>query len=162
MTDPVAEAAAKIAADASPSSTEPSLIDEIKEGMHELAEKVEHLIHPDAPVPNEPAAGAEQASSGSETSAPTASETGAEVPNVAPAAAEQPVTPPSAPPVSTPAGIVGTVASSADEPAPPTSGVRAVILTHTAAIRHHLSIRGFEQSAVADIHAELDAIEKWL
>ncbi|CAG4900668.1 hypothetical protein [Paraburkholderia saeva] len=44
MTDPVAEAAAQLAA--TPSSTEPSLIDEIKAGIHTLEEKAEHLIHP--------------------------------------------------------------------------------------------------------------------
>lgn len=44
MSDPVAEAAAQLAAQ----QNEPSLITEIKEGMHDLAEKVEHLIHPEA------------------------------------------------------------------------------------------------------------------
>lgn len=48
MSDPVAQAAAQIASDAAPSSTEPSIIDEIKEGVHDLAEKVDHLIHPQA------------------------------------------------------------------------------------------------------------------
>lgn len=43
MTDPVAEAAAQLAAT-------PNLIDEIKEGIHTLEEKVEHFIHPDAPA----------------------------------------------------------------------------------------------------------------
>ena len=48
MSDPVAQAAAQIAADAAPSSTEPSIIDEIKQGIHTLEEKVEHFIHPDS------------------------------------------------------------------------------------------------------------------
>lgn len=46
MTDPVAEAAANLAKQ----HAEPTLIEEIKEGMHELAEKVEHLIHPETSV----------------------------------------------------------------------------------------------------------------
>lgn len=48
MSDPVAQAAAQIAADAAPSSTEPSIIDEIKQGIHTLEEKVEHFIHPES------------------------------------------------------------------------------------------------------------------
>ena len=36
------------------------------------------------------------------------------------------------------------------------------IRSHLAAIKHHLSVRGFELSLVADIHAELDAIERFL
>ncbi|MFK4444651.1 hypothetical protein ABH944_004845 [Caballeronia udeis] len=48
MSDPVAEAAAALAA----RQAEPSLIDEIKDGMHDLAEKVEHLIHPEADAGN--------------------------------------------------------------------------------------------------------------
>lgn len=65
MSDPVAEAAAQLAAQQS----EPSLITEIKEGMHELAEKVEHLIHPESTEgPNAadtlPAGGATDAGTG--------------------------------------------------------------------------------------------------
>ena len=231
MTDPIAEAAANL--NAQP-ATDPSLFEEIKDTIHDLEEKVEHLIHPEAthvaaePTPvaaggadaapvadvapevaapsTEPVASApvveEQAStiapveagnaeaasaavastvveaSAPSEPAPVASEgnaapaaagpsseepasVAADLPNAAIAAAEQPVTPLSAPDASMPAGIVGTVESSV-EPAPPTSGVRAVILGHIANIRNHLSVRGFELSAVADIHNELAAIEKWL
>jgi hypothetical protein len=127
MTDPVAEAAAKI--EAEQNTAEPSILERLEEGVHDLAEKVEHLIHPDAaPISTEP------------------------VPNAAPAAAEQPATPPSAPPASTPTGTASSVASSA----------ASAIKGHIAAVKHHLTIRGFEQSVVADIHTELDAIEKWL
>ncbi|RKE36655.1 hypothetical protein B0G76_2857 [Paraburkholderia sp. BL23I1N1] len=48
MSDPVAEASAKIAADAAPSSSEPSIISEIVDEFKSLGEKVEHLIHPGA------------------------------------------------------------------------------------------------------------------
>lgn len=47
MSDPVAQAAAQIAADAAPSSTEPTgIIGEIVNEFHKLEEKVEHFIHP--------------------------------------------------------------------------------------------------------------------
>lgn len=235
MTDPVAEAAAKIAADAAPSSTEPSLLEKAINTIHDLEEKVEHLIHPETPpnvatVALEATSGATVsatalASEGSEApnaltvstsgtqpeskpSADTSTTTGSatssggeagnvlaaatasslpqsstpavqtlpetsmqtltvssanvETPNAAPAAVEQLGSQTSAAPVSTPDGIPGIVVSSPTEPvklAPPaTSAIRAGI----ANIKHHLSIRGFEQSAVADIHAELEAIERWL
>jgi hypothetical protein len=77
---------------------------------------------------------------------------GVDSPNVAPAAAAQPATQPSVLVASMPAGT-------------PTTGVSSPagrIRSHLSAIRTHLSIRGFEQSAVADIHKELDAIERWL
>lgn len=48
--DPIAQAAAQIHADAAPSSTEPSLIEEFAEGLHTLEQKFEHLIHPSAEV----------------------------------------------------------------------------------------------------------------
>lgn len=92
-----------------------------------------------------------------------------EVPNAVLAAAVQPDTPPSAEPVSTPAGIPGIVVSSA-EPLKTVGATPSMIAAchidkireSIANIKHHLSIRGFEQSAVQDIHAELEAIEKWL
>lgn len=213
MTDPVAEAAANLAKQHS----EPGLIEEIKEGMHELAEKVEHLIHPEA-VPNvEPVALLEAsvapvdiadapaealsspeapasavAPSGEVPNAPPASTSGtlpestpsapsesplptgspsteANLPNAAPAAAEQRIIAASAQDASIPVGIQGVVTSAASIHVFPDDdfvhlhpSTVNVIRTHIAAIKHHLSIRGFEQSAVADIHAELDAIEKWL
>lgn len=221
MTDPVAEAAAKIAADAAPSSTEPTgIIGDIVNEFHKLEEKVEHLIHPEAvsvgienkaslasaPIaeggalimaeteaptveaPGEALPSGTPADSGtspgSSGPASTASEAGnvaaaagagepvagavaaagGDIPNAAPAAVVQPVIAASAPAASTPAGIPGIVASSVAEPVSvkPTSLASGNIRSSIAAIKHHLSIRGFEQSAVADIHAELDAIEKWL
>jgi hypothetical protein len=50
MSDPVAEAAAALSA--APSSTEPTLLERAMETIHTLEAKVEHLIHPDAPVPD--------------------------------------------------------------------------------------------------------------
>jgi hypothetical protein len=146
MTDPVAEAAEKI--EAEQKTAEPTILERLEEGVHDLAEKVEHLIHPDAaPISTEPVPNA----------APTepagaATPAVGDAPNAVPAAAEQPVTQPSAPPASTPTGTASSVASSA----------ASAIKGHIAAVKHHLTIRGFEQSVVADIHTELDAIEKWL
>lgn len=275
MTDPIAEAAAKIAADAAPSSTEPSLLEKAINTIHDLEAKVEHLIHPETPpnvatVALEATSGATVsttalASEGSEapnaltvstsgtqpeskssadTSTTTGSATssggdagnvlaaatasslpqsstsavqtlpetsmqkstvssenveagnvigavqsatdgsatamnldassstltsqanallpGGEVPNVAPAAVEKLGSQTSAAPVSTPDGIPGIVASSPAEPVKLASAATSGIKSNIANIKHHLSIRGFEQSAVADIHAELEAIEKWL
>lgn len=80
MTDPVAEAAAQLAA--APSSTEPSLIDEIKEGIHTLEEKVEHFIHPDAPA---------VAQAGEQPSLPASGDAGtADLPNAAASLAASP------------------------------------------------------------------------
>ena len=195
MTDPVAEAAAQLAAQAAPE--QPGIISEIVDEFKALGEKVEHLIHPDAPEVAQPGESTTLSSNSSgsvsEASASpesignaanaiaespmstkneevTASGAGAttetaiagEVPNVAPAAAEQPATPPSVPPASTPAGIVGIVASSEAEPVTLASAAAAGIRVHIAAIKSHLRIHGFEQSVVADIHAQLDSIEKWL
>jgi hypothetical protein len=77
---------------------------------------------------------------------------GGDSPNAAPAADAQPATQPSVQAVSTPAGMPTTGVSL------PANGIRASL----QAIRNHLRIRGFEQSAVADIHKELEAIERWL
>jgi hypothetical protein len=56
VTDPVAQAAAQIAADAAPSSTEPNLLERAMETIHTLEAKVEHLIHPEtAPAVSMPA-----------------------------------------------------------------------------------------------------------
>jgi hypothetical protein len=158
MTDPVAEAAAKI--EAEQKTAEPTILERLEEGVHDLAEKVEHLMHPDAPAVAQPgeagvAAGVVATPAGSDASAATADAAPSSTepaPNAAPAAEEQPAMPPSAPPASTPTGTANSVASSA----------ASAIKGHIAAVKHHLSIRGFEQSVVADIHTELDAIEKWL
>lgn len=230
MTDPVAEAAAKIAADAAPSSTEPSLLEKAMDTIHDLEAKVEHLIHPEtrpnvatvaleatsgatvsatalasegSEVPNvlpasasvtlpESASSADTlttngsatssggdagnveavatASSLAESSTPSAPplpeiltpSSASEVPNAAPAVVAQPAMAPSAEPVSMPAGIPGIVVSSPAEPVKLTPAATSAIRGGIANIKNHLSIRGFEQSAVADIHAELEAIEKWL
>lgn len=58
MTDPVAEAAAQIAAQQAPEQT--GIVGALVEGMHKLEEKVEHLLHPGTPG-NEPAVAAESA-----------------------------------------------------------------------------------------------------
>jgi hypothetical protein len=109
MTDPVAEAAAQIAAQAEPTG----LVSELAAGLHKLEETVEHFIHPEAthdaagatpmaagstdapvahvlvtegaapsstePLPNMAVDGA-AASSGSAATAPAVSETGGEAP----------------------------------------------------------------------------------
>jgi len=214
MTDPVAEAAAQIAAQ----QAEPSMLEKAMDTIHELEAKVEHLIHPEDEAPNVlPAstsgtlpestpsattgsiassenselgnvAAAATASSLPESSTPSAPplpltstiatelsssgmsadipastpEIGAvESPNAAPAVVEQPVIAASAPVAST-VGIPGIIASAVAEPVKLTSEASTAIKAVVANIKHHLSIRGFEQSAVADIHAELAAIEKWL
>jgi hypothetical protein len=56
MTDPVAEAAAQLAAQ----QAEPTMLEKAMDTIHDLEAKVEHLIHPDAPG-NEPAVAAESA-----------------------------------------------------------------------------------------------------
>jgi hypothetical protein len=260
MTDPVAEAAAKIAADMTASSTEPSLLEKAMDTIHDLEAKVEHLIHPETEAPpveapkeallsgtaadsapnagtgisvepgnvagaavaGAPEAGGVAAGGGEEAGTTVTGEAGSvagapvpsvsateslvspaptsntanagdspnalgsasttevviepspaiangitdsaetDLPNAVPAAVEQPGTPPSAPDASTPDGIPGIVVSSPAEPAKLASAAASAIKAGIANIRHHLSIRGFEQSAVADIHAELEAIEKWL
>jgi hypothetical protein len=86
----------------------------------------------------------------------------AEVPNAATGAVELPAIVASALGASIPAGIPGIVASSVAEPAKLAPAASNAIKVGIANIKNHLSIRGFEQSAVADIHAELEAIEKWL
>lgn len=237
MTDPIAEAAANLAKQHS----EPSLIEEIKEGMHDLAEKVEHLIHPET-LPNV-AHVASEAMSGATVSDTVLASEGSEAPNVLPASTSGtlPESTPSAgisittgsvnlsgtesgnvlPTSDTtvsmmPASVlsanssesaelgnvaaVGTASSlaessaqsaltlpetltassgsgdlpnvatgavgitGANSPSAPVVStsvtVAGEIHTRIASIKHHLSIRGFEQSAVADIHAELDAIER--
>jgi hypothetical protein len=70
MSDPVAQAAAQIAADAAPSSTEPSMLDRAMETIHTLEAKVEHLIHPDAPG-NVVAGAADSAAAASASTAET-------------------------------------------------------------------------------------------
>lgn len=175
MTDPVAEAAAKIAADAAPSSTEPTgIIGDIVNEFHKLEEKVEHLIHPET-VPNVLPASTSGTPAGSmpspavqdapATDAPAINSPTVEPGNVvAGAGAGEPVAGAALVAGGEEVGIPGIVASSVAEPVSvkPTSLASGNIRSSIAAIKHHLSIRGFEQSAVADIHAELDAIEKWL
>ena len=221
MTDPVAEAAAKIAAQAA----EPSLLDKAMDTIHDLEAKVEHLIHPES-VPNvtpgspaidasatllEPSGQSTQDASSAKpldtsstetpalasaiesaepsTITPTSSaesespnalpastsgiaeestpsaDSGpkADVPNAVSGAVEQPVIAASAPAAST-VGIQGVASKLLDEAVNTnvSYAVSTAIRSNLAAIKHHLSIRGFEQSAVADIHAELEAIEKWL
>lgn len=85
-----------------------------------------------------------------------------DAPNVATGAAALPETVASALGASIPTGIVGIVESSVDKPVVVAQDAAKAIRTHLTAIKNHLSIRGFELSAVADIHTELDAIEKWL
>jgi hypothetical protein len=70
MSDPGAQAAAQIAADAAPSSTEPSMLDRAMETIHTLEAKVEHLIHPDAPG-NVVAGAADSAAAASASTAET-------------------------------------------------------------------------------------------
>lgn len=81
MTDPVAEAAANLAKQ----HAEPGLIEEIKDGMHDLAEKVEHLIHPGASAPS--ATGEPATAVAADQSSPAATSDAvepiqAEIPNV--------------------------------------------------------------------------------
>lgn len=76
MTDPIAEAAAQLnqPQDAAPSSTEPSLLEKAMETIHELEEKVEHLIHPEAVEPQS-AAGESSSASTVDQSASLSTET---------------------------------------------------------------------------------------
>jgi hypothetical protein len=124
-----------------------------------------------SPAPNAPEVSADASlalspsDSSQSQSAPFSPELGAVVdggdaPNAAPAVAEQLATPPSALDASTPIGTSSIGASSLVEKL--ASGAASEIRTHIAAIKHHLAIRGFELSAVAAIHTELDAIEKLL
>lgn len=87
MSDPVAEAAAQLAAQ----SAEPSLLEKAMGTIHDLEAKVEHLIHPDTPG-NEPAVAAESATApaiaeipNDATTPPAGDATGAagDLPNVA-------------------------------------------------------------------------------
>jgi hypothetical protein len=106
---------------------------------------------------------ASEAMSGATVSDTALANSGAEAPNAAPAAVEQPIIADSAQDAST-VGIQGVASKLLDEAVNTnvSYAVSTAIRSNLAAIKHHLSIRGFEQSAVADIHAELDAIEKWL
>ncbi|MFM0013708.1 hypothetical protein [Paraburkholderia sediminicola] len=74
MSDPVAQAAAQIAADAA-QSTEPSILSEIVGEFKALGEKVEHLIHPDAPG-NAPAVAEGSATGVATTDAPAVAQRG--------------------------------------------------------------------------------------
>lgn len=168
--DPVAAAAAQIQS-AEPSSTEPGFVERLEAGMHALEEKVEHLIHPEASVVGEnvactdtaPAAGAaittgEQgnvapaaAGASSEASASVAGED----PNAGASAAAEPSANGTAS-YAPPASLIGV------KPFVGIVNVGNVIRNHLAAIKRHLSLRGFEQSVVQDIHAEISEIEKYL
>lgn len=53
MTDPIAEAAAKIAAQ----QAEPSMLEKAMDTIHDLEAKVEHLIHPETEAPKVEAPG---------------------------------------------------------------------------------------------------------
>lgn len=107
MTDPVAEAAAQIAAKESP-----SLIDEIKEGMHELAEKVEHVLHPEA-SPGNVAPATESATAPVTTEQPVAA---GDLPNAALGAAEPTAAPVYAPSADGSTTTLSNAASSAEPP----------------------------------------------
>lgn len=110
MSDPVAEAAAQLAAANNPQVAEPSLLEKAMDTIHELESKVEHLIHPNAeaggaapgesviapgadgssqqpesPISNSATAQSEASSSGS---ASIGSAETADLPNVASVAAE--------------------------------------------------------------------------
>lgn len=147
----------------------PSLIDEVVEGLHNLEQKVENIIHPAdaAPSSSEPvqeAGGASVgemeshgadsagASSGSvDAGANNADSTGNDAGNVAASAAANTSlieSASSALPASLagPAAVIGTYVS--DQ-----------IKARLASIKQQLDIHHFEQSVVAGIHAELDAIE---
>lgn len=176
MSDPIAKAAAQI--DAAPSSTEPSVFSEVLDEFKALGEKVEHLIHPEAASELQRAENPTVASG--QLPAPvlgTQQDAGAVAASTDAPAVAQPGEPsatlptgdaPSAPiasPTSTNTesrGSVTGVTTASGEPKVGLHNPAAAIRGHIAAIKQHLSLRGFEQSAVADIHAELDKIEGWL
>lgn len=132
MSDPIAQAAAQI--DAAPSSTEPGVFGEIIGEFKAPGEKVEHLIHPEGGA----AAPGELATAGAVPSESAVAPIAAELPNA------------------------GTGSPGSGEPKVGLHDPAAAIRAHIANIKQHLSIRGFEQSLVQDIHAELDKIEGWL
>lgn len=101
------------------------------------------------------------ASLSTQTSPETTLVTG-DLPTDAIGAVAGPVITASGPGASIPAGIPGIVETAVAEPAKLVSSISSAVLNRIAAIKKHLSIRGFEQSAVADIHSELDAIERLL
>lgn len=120
MTDPVAEAAAQIAAKESP-----SLIDEIKEGMHELAEKVEHILHPEvgttetgetAAAPVEAAPVGTSATTSASTAESGETPGAGDLPNAASGAAEPTAAPASASNADGASTTLPTAASSAEPP----------------------------------------------
>lgn len=131
------------------------------------------VAQPGEPLSANQSAPAGSIASASPISAGTASALSGDLPNAATGAAAQPGTLLSAQAASITAGTSGIVASSPADPGNagiPASGsaseattkAGSAIRAHLANIRQHLSIRGFEQSAIADIHKELEAIEGWL
>jgi len=138
----------------------PGLIGEIVDGLHNLEEKVERAIHGDgAPSSTEPvqeaggaAAGESIGSSASIESSPGSA--GGDNPNAAASAAASTSLIESASSVlpaslAGAAAVVGTYAS--DQ-----------IKARLASIKQQLDVHHFEQSLVAAIHADLDAIEGML
>lgn len=119
------------AAAAQVAPTEPSMLEKAMETIHTLEAKVEGLMHPDAaPSSTEPVVEAQvEAGNVAEGAAPS-SVASEPLPSSAPVAVEQ---------------------------KPQTAG--GDIRTHLANIKSHLSLRGFEESLVQDIHGEITAIE---
>jgi len=175
MKDPIAAAAANLH-DAAPCSTEPSVIQEIREDISELEAKLDHLIHPEAA--NEPQSAAGESgpvqspmlSQGqSSSSSPLSSESASEQSASSPTSAAEPLASgdlPNAAASPAESHVVDASASSAQNvsqegatPAPKPSGA---IREHLQAIRAHLSLKGFEAETVAAIHGSLAEIEKLL
>lgn len=174
MSDPVAQAAAQIAADAAPSSTKPPLLTEIIEEFKHLGEKVEHLIHPEYSAevaqPGESSAtvtdsNTPQTENAADTSATdtipaiadasdsssTASESNGGIdPNVAAQSAAEPSE---------------SDTSSSANPASPVAGTLAAIdssvlsRARLAIDRLRAHFWTFEASAVQKMHTELDFLE---
>lgn len=120
MSDPVAEAAAQLAAQ----SADPSLLEKAMGTIHDLEAKVEHLIHPDA-LGKEPAVAAESATApaiaevpNDATTLPAGDATAAagELPNVASDAAEPTTAPGSASNADGADTTKSTAASSGEDP----------------------------------------------
>lgn len=118
---------------AAPSSTEPSIIEEIKEGMHTLEQKVEGLIHPDhsAEVAQPGEAVQTSIASGESSSVTSGGEAG---------------------------NVASVVTGATNSAAVVSDSVASSIRARTQAIRGHL--QGFEQSSVEKIVGELEAIER--
>jgi hypothetical protein len=189
MTDPVAEAAANLAKQQAEPSLLDKAMDTIHDleakVEHLIHPETPPNVEPVAPLeasaaPVDTAVAPVEALSSLEVPAPAVAPSG-EAPNVLPASTSGtlPESTPSAPlelplptgspsteaevPNAAPAAVDITGENSPSAPAASTSVTAAgEIRAHIASIKHHLSIRGFEQSAVADIHAELEAIERWL